>query len=63
MNVGKKIKEERLKLGLTQKEVAERCGSSTSYICDIEVGRTNPSLKTLEKISKALEIEIRELLC
>ena len=62
MNVGKKIKEERLKLGLTQKEVAERSGISTSYICDIEVGRTNPSLKTLEKISRALEIDIKGLL-
>lgn len=62
MNVGKKIKEERLRIGLTQKEVADRCGTSTSYICDIEVGRTNPSLKTLEKISIALEMEIKELL-
>lgn len=62
MNVGKRIKEERLKLGFTQKEVAERCGLSVSYISDIEVGRTNPSLKTLESISKALKLEMKSLL-
>lgn len=62
MNVGRNIKEERLNRGLTQKEIADRSGLSTSYICDIEVGRTNPSLKTLENLSIVLDVSIEKLL-
>lgn len=62
MNVGERIKELRIKHGLTQKQLAEIAKISNSYLCDIEVGRTNPSLKTLEKICKAFEIDLKELL-
>lgn len=62
MNVGKRIKEERIRLGMTQKEIAEQSQLSTSYICDIEVGRTNPSLKALEKISKVLSVKVKDLM-
>lgn len=62
MNVGERIKELRIKHGLTQKQLAEKAKISNSYLCDIEVGRTNPSLKTLEKICRAFEIDLKELL-
>lgn len=62
MNVGERIKELRIKHGLTQKQLAEKAEISNSYLCDIEVGRTNPSLKTLEKICKAFKIDLKELL-
>lgn len=62
MNVGERIKELRIKCGLTQKQLAEKAKISNSYLCDIEVGRTNPSLKTLEKICNALETEYVNLL-
>lgn len=62
MNVGERIKELRIKCGLTQKQLAEKAKISNSYLCDIEVGRTNPSLKTLEKICRAFEIDLKDLL-
>lgn len=62
MNVGERIKELRIKHGLTQKQLAEIAKISNSYLCDIEVGRTNPSLKTLEKICKAFDFDLKDLL-
>lgn len=62
MNIGKRIKEERLRLSITQKELAESASLSTSYICDIEVGRTNPSLKTLMKLSSVLNVGVDKLM-
>nr|WP_242954264.1 helix-turn-helix transcriptional regulator [Clostridium puniceum] len=32
---------------------------SNTYLSDIEVARTKPSLKVLEKIAKALEVDIK----
>lgn len=56
-NIGQKVKYERLKKSLKQYEVAKKAGISNTYLSDIEVGRTSPSLKTLDKIAKALEVD------
>ena len=61
-NIGGKIKCERLKKSLKQYELAVKAGISNTYISDIEVGRTSPSLKKLEKVAKALTVDIRILL-
>ncbi len=58
-NIGGKIKCERLKKSLKQYELAEKVGISNTYLSDIEVGRTSPSLKTLDKIATALEVDIK----
>jgi transcriptional regulator with XRE-family HTH domain len=58
-NIGQKIKRERLKKSLKQYELAEKANISNTYLSDIEVGRTSPSLKTLDKIAKALEVDIK----
>lgn len=59
--VGANIKSIRQHKNISQRKLAERAGISNTYLSDIEVGRTNPSLKTLEKIAAALEMEIKEL--
>lgn len=41
----------------SQKELAKRSGVSQSTIAQIESGRMDPSIKTLEKIAKALDAE------
>ena len=38
-------------------KLAEMCDTATSYIGEIEIGRRFPSLKLIEKISKALGVE------
>ena len=55
MLIGSKIRKLRLEKGITQIELAKKAGISNTYLSDIENERTNPSLKTLLKIAKALE--------
>lgn len=40
---------------MTQKELAERCDIAQSTLCDIEQGRSNPSLQVAIKIAQVLE--------
>ena len=50
------IKERREQLGITQKELADKIGISQSFLCDIEQGRSKPSIDTAVKIADALDI-------
>lgn len=60
-NVGKKIKESRVKKGLSQQELAYQCNFEKSNVSRIEAGKTNVTLKTLYLISKALSVSIKQL--
>ncbi|MFZ2257026.1 MAG: helix-turn-helix transcriptional regulator [Clostridiaceae bacterium] len=59
--IGLKIKEIRVSKKISQRKLATLAGISNTYLSDIEVGRTNPSLKTMEKLAAALEIQIKDL--
>ena len=50
------IKERREELDLSQKELAEKAGISQSFLCDIEQGRSKPSIDTALKIAEVLNI-------
>ena len=50
------IKERREELGMSQKELAEKAGISQSFLCDIEQGRSKPSIDTAVKLADALSI-------
>ncbi len=58
---GKKVREERLKRNLSQEELAERAGVHRTYIGMIERAEKNITLENIEKLAKALEITISEL--
>lgn len=49
------VKAMRVRLGLTQAQLAELAGVTQPYIAKIEAATADPRLSTLEKISKALE--------
>ena len=51
------IREKREQIGMTQKELAERCDIAQSTLCDIEQGRSKPSLPVAIKIAQVLKIE------
>jgi transcriptional regulator with XRE-family HTH domain len=51
------LKEFRKKEGMSQMKLAEYCGTSASYIGEIEIGRKFPSMDLIEKIAKILRIE------
>jgi transcriptional regulator with XRE-family HTH domain len=58
--VGNQIRVLRKKLKLTQAVLASSSGMEESALQRIEAGRTNPTIKTLYKISKGLNVRIQE---
>lgn len=54
--LGKKILALREENGLTQTQLADKAGLSTGFIGQLEQGKVQPSLRTLEQISSALEV-------
>lgn len=62
MNLGQRIKKYRKKLGMTQHVLAEKANISRSYLGDIENGRYNPSINTLESIADVLGVSLDRLL-
>ena len=61
-NLGKKIKEERIKKGLTQQEFADLLYVSDKTISSYECGRTIPDINTLFKISNILDVNLYSLI-
>tara|TARA_B110000090_G_scaffold175342_1_gene197428 strand:- start:220 stop:447 length:228 start_codon:yes stop_codon:yes gene_type:complete len=59
--IGKQIYTLRKKLKLTQASLASSAGMEESALQRIEAGRTNPTIKTLYKVSKALNVDIKDL--
>lgn len=51
------IREKREQMGISQKELAEKCGITQSFLCDIEQGRTRPSLDVSIKIADTLKLK------
>lgn len=61
--IGKNIRKRRCELGMTQKDIADKAGYiSRSYVCKIEKGVVEPSIKTLKVIAKILNVDYMELL-
>ena len=52
------IHELREKRGLSQRELAERLGTTQSAVARLEAGNVSPSLPTLDKVAEALEVEL-----
>lgn len=59
--VGVNVQRLRRKLDLTQEELGERANVHQTYLSQVEGGRRNPSVLVLERIAKALKVDIAEL--
>lgn len=59
MDIGKTIVERRHQLGITQQDLAEMAEVGIATVKDIERGKGNPSLRTLEKICTVLGLEVQ----
>ena len=57
--MGKRIQRLRKKVGLTQEQLAEKVSLSTKFIQFIETAHRKPSLKSLQKIARALKTDIK----
>ena len=60
--VGFRIREVRQERGLSQEKLAALANLHRAYIGQIERGEKNIGLKNLEKIAKALGVNIKDLL-
>ena len=60
--LGDKVRELRKEKNLSQEELAHRADVHRTYIGMIERAEKNITLSNIEKIAKALEVEIIELL-
>ena len=57
-----KIRAIREHKGLTQKALALKARMSITYLCNVELGKVDPSLSTLRRVAKALQVKVADLL-
>lgn len=61
-NLAKKVKQLREKLGLSQEKLARLADVSNNTIINIEAGKQgNPTIDTLKKVAKALDVPVEDL--
>lgn len=57
---GQAVRQIRLEQGISQEELADRCGLHRTYISDIELGKRNLSLENIERIAISLNKSLSE---
>ena len=62
MLLSKRLKELRINSGLTQRELGERVNVTKVSICCYENGTRTPTLDTLTKLGKVLDVDVDYLL-
>src|SRR4030081_1350549 len=60
MNIGTTIRGYRLQKGMSQGDLEKRTGLLRCYLSRVENGHTVPSLETLQKIARALDLQLSE---
>jgi len=58
---GDKVRDERLRAGLSQEELGFKAELDRTYISGIERGERNPSVKSVAKIANSLGVSIKKL--
>jgi transcriptional regulator with XRE-family HTH domain len=60
LNIGNTIRGYRLQKGMSQGDIEKRTGLLRCYLSRVENGHTVPSLETLQKIARALDLQLAE---
>ncbi len=58
--VGKRVKELRNKIGISQEELADTAHLDRTYITSVECGKRNISIVNIEKLANALNVTLKE---
>ena len=61
-NLGPNLRAARLKLELSQEQVAERSGVHATEVSRIEAGKRDPRVTTVERLAKAVKLRPGQLL-
>jgi len=62
MELGMRIKKTRMKIGMTQQEVADLCGFTKGLLSKIEHGTVTPTIATLSKLARTFGVKVSALL-
>lgn len=57
--IARQVTERRMAWDLSQKELADLCGTTQSAIARLEAGRRPPRIDTLERVGRALDCELK----
>lgn len=60
--LGENIRKIRLAKGMTQGDLCRKLEVDRGYMSNVETGKKNPTLATIERIAKALGVSTDELL-
>ncbi len=60
--LGDNIRRIRLAKGMTQGDLCRKLEVDRGYMSNVESGKKNPTLSTIERIAKALDVSIDELM-
>jgi transcriptional regulator with XRE-family HTH domain len=59
---GRKLRETRLKRGVSQEKLADLAGLHRTYVSSVELGKRNISLVNIERLAAALGVSMAELM-
>lgn len=62
IDLGRRVRKQRVSLDWTQEQLAEKVGVSTSFVGHVERGSRKASLETLVSIANALDVSLDYLL-
>ncbi len=63
LNLANSIRSLRLSSGLSQRQLALRMSVPRTYVSKIENEKATPTLSSLERLARALEVSVPDLLC
>ncbi|MBP3492196.1 MAG: helix-turn-helix transcriptional regulator [Clostridia bacterium] len=58
--VGKRVRELRNSIGISQEELADLADLDRTYITSVECGKRNISIVNIEKLANALQVSLKE---
>lgn len=58
---GQRVRDLRLAAGMTQEDLAERCGLFRTYMSRIETGQANPTLTMIHALADSLGVPVQAL--
>ncbi len=62
IKLGKAVKRIREQKKMSQGDICRATGFDRAYMSNIEAGKGNPTLVTIEKIARALDVSLSQLL-
>lgn len=61
-HIGKRLRQVRTTKGISQEQLSERAGYYRTYVGHIENGQHSPSLHTIWRLSKVLDVDLGDFL-